>query len=156
MLYDRYAEKVFRRALYIVKDPYIAEDIVQETFVKVIEKIHTFRFRSSFKTWILTICRNIALKKLKDRSIVIENQDPQRNIDDSFEDRLINQTLFQESIQQLPKEQKEAIQLILKGYTLKQVAKLKSIPEGTAKSRVRLGVKRLKLRLKGWLSINER
>lgn len=159
ILYDRYEETIYRCARIIVKDHHLAQDVVQDTFVKVIEKAHTFRFRSSFKTWILNICKNTALKKLKDtkkRSLIIEVQDSLRKIDDSFEDRLINQTIIQESIQQLPQEQQEAIQLILKGYTYKQVAKLKSIPEGTVKSRVRLGLKRLKLRLKGWLGVNER
>lgn len=49
----------------IVKDETVAEDILQDVFIKVFEKIHTFKFKSQFSTWLYRIAVNISYNELK-------------------------------------------------------------------------------------------
>ena len=66
-LVDFYSERVYRLALKIVNDPQDAEDILQETFLKVIRALPSFEGRSSLSTWIYRIATNEALMLLRKR-----------------------------------------------------------------------------------------
>lgn len=68
-LVDAHARPAFRLALGIVRDPALAEDVVQEAMVKVWRSLHTFRGESSIRSWIMGITHNTAvsmLRKVKD------------------------------------------------------------------------------------------
>ena len=65
---NRYQEKVFRLALHITKHQEDAEDVIQDTFLKVFSKIYTFRNESSFSSWLFRIAANSALMKLRSRN----------------------------------------------------------------------------------------
>ncbi len=67
MLYERYSERVYNTALSFTKNEEEAEEITQETFVKVYKKVLTFRMESSLNTWIYRIAVNTSLNYLKKR-----------------------------------------------------------------------------------------
>jgi RNA polymerase sigma-70 factor (ECF subfamily) len=66
-LVDIYSERVYRLALKILNDPQDAEDILQETFLKVMRALPSFEGRSSLSTWIYRIATNEALMLLRKR-----------------------------------------------------------------------------------------
>lgn len=75
-LVNRYAERIYNLALKILRNPSDAEDVVQETFTAVYEKIHTFHEHSDLFTWIYRIATNFALMKIRQnkRESIIENE----------------------------------------------------------------------------------
>lgn len=75
----RYEKKVFNLALRMMRDKEDAEDVMQETFLTALRKLHTFEGRSQFFTWLYRITMNISLQKLRDRnkgSAMVSLSDP--------------------------------------------------------------------------------
>lgn len=66
-LYLKYRVNVFRFALTIVGDVFLAEDVMQETFLKVCRRADTFRFGSNEKGWIMTIAHHTAVDMLREK-----------------------------------------------------------------------------------------
>ena len=64
-LIDLYGDRVFNLALKILRNSSDAEDVFQETFTTVFEKIHTFNEQSDLFTWIYRIATNFALMKIR-------------------------------------------------------------------------------------------
>lgn len=64
----RYEKKVFNLALRMMRDKEDAEDVMQETFLTALRKLHTFEGRSQFFTWLYRITMNISLQKLRERN----------------------------------------------------------------------------------------
>lgn len=60
-IYDNYHQDIFQFLYYIVKNREIAEDLVQEVYIKVIKSYHRFEGRSSEKTWLFSIARHVAI-----------------------------------------------------------------------------------------------
>lgn len=68
-LFMLYREDVFRFAFLVVRDPSLAQDVVQEAFLKVFRSIEKFQFRSSFKSWLYRVAVNEAITILRRRKI---------------------------------------------------------------------------------------
>lgn len=64
-LYLTYSEDIYKVAYYISKDQYIAEEIVQETFIKAYTKLETLDDPSKVKNWLIKIASNLTKRKLK-------------------------------------------------------------------------------------------
>ena len=64
-IYSLYADKLYNYCLKLTKDPYEAEDLTQSTFLKAIEKLHTFKNECSVSTWLCTIAKNQFINNLK-------------------------------------------------------------------------------------------
>ena len=62
---ETYKDEAFSLACSIVKDPQLAEDILQEVFLKVYDKLWTFRFQSSFYTWLYRMVVNRCYNELR-------------------------------------------------------------------------------------------
>ena len=68
LLYEQYKTKVYRLALSLTADPYLAEDITQETFLRIQEHAPSYRRDLSETAWIVTIARNLSYDALRRRS----------------------------------------------------------------------------------------
>lgn len=66
-LFHRYCDELFAYADRFLGDPHAAADAVQETFLRLLRYGESFRGRSSFRTWILRVLRNVCLDLLKER-----------------------------------------------------------------------------------------
>ncbi|MGH1471434.1 MAG: sigma-70 family RNA polymerase sigma factor [Cellvibrionaceae bacterium] len=68
-------QKLIRHVVYgVVKDHFSVDDVVQEVMMKVFNKLTTFEGRSSFKTWLMTICMNTSISFLrKNKRYKLEN-----------------------------------------------------------------------------------
>lgn len=68
-LYDEYLHDVYQYCLYFTNNPAEAEDLTQDTFIKVMKNIYTFQGHSSTKTWILSIARNTTIDYFRKKKI---------------------------------------------------------------------------------------
>lgn len=68
-LYDTYLHDVYKYCLYFTNNHAEAEDLTQDTFMKVMRNLHTFKGNSSEKTWILSIAKNTTVDYFRKRKI---------------------------------------------------------------------------------------
>ena len=150
----RYQRRLFGLALGIVGDPGTAEDVAQEAFIRILRHAAVFDARrGSVATWTLTITRNLAIDALR-----LRRATPTAPDDRIFLGLISNHIatddaavksdavkLARSALATLPMEQRRAIVLaVMYGRTAMEVASLESIPLGTAKSRIRLGMAKLR------------
>lgn len=64
-LVDQHAEAIYRVALGVVRDPSLAEDVVQETIIKAWQSMGSFRGEGSVRSWVLSIAHNTAVSTLR-------------------------------------------------------------------------------------------
>jgi len=151
-LYDRYASEALALALRIVADRSEAEDVVHDAFVAFWRAIERFDpSRGSVRPWLMTLVRNRAIDRLRGRSA---NRDapldeilPGGGVNPTWEATLrrLSVAEVREALDQLPPEQRQAIELAyFGGYTYREVAKLTGVPEGTTNGRLRLGLAKLR------------
>src|SRR5829696_1386857 len=62
-----YQAHVWRFLRHLLNDDALAEDLTQETFIRIYRKLHTFQFRSKFSTWVLNVARNAGTDELRSR-----------------------------------------------------------------------------------------
>lgn len=95
LLFEQHSHRIYRLALRLLQDERCAEEVVQDTFVRLIEKINTFEGRSSLETWLYRVAYNEALMRLR-------QQHPQHSLDDTESDALMPGCLV--DWQQLPEQ----------------------------------------------------
>ena len=162
-LYDRYSRVVYSFALRILGDPQLAEELLQEVFFRAWQQGTAFRAsRGTFITWLLSITHNMAIdevRKRRRRPQKADSEDPQAvlaGVPDTgitVEDEVWLGTLrdtISEAMATLPPAQREAIELAyFRGLTQREVAETLGEPLGTIKTRMRLGIQKLRDALAG-------
>ncbi|OPA73865.1 hypothetical protein BVG16_25835 [Paenibacillus selenitireducens] len=139
-IYEQYYDRL-RRFLTLKTDTQMAEDITQQTFVKVIENIHSFRGESSLFTWICTIGNNILRNELRRKYHTQEfNMDmyphEHRFISVDFTNNVEIRMDIHNALQRLHRIDREVISLHLDiGCTFKEISELMGIRMSTAKNR---------------------
>ena len=152
-LVNTYSERIYNLALRILRKKEDAEDILQETFLTVIEKLHTFDGRSSFFTWIYRIATNASLMKLRKKKVIFQEiaEDPEytesvesRVFVDWSQDPSIN--VFDEEIKQKLDEAINKLSDIyrsvfvlrdIEGLSIKETSAILDITEENVKIRLR-------------------
>ncbi len=138
-------QKFYRYAFTYVHHKETAMDMVQNSFLKALEQIHTLRNPAAMKTWFYRILTNECLQTLKkvNRENLIEPSDIQDQIylEKAYEPAL---ELY-EAVRQLPDETQTIIFLYYyEEYTLKEISKITGYNLNTVKSRLYAGLKKLK------------
>ncbi len=87
-LVNKYSERIFNLALRILRNREEAEDVLQETFITVLEKLHSFDGRSSFFTWIYRIATNASLMRLRKKKLVFQQISDDPDFQESVESRV--------------------------------------------------------------------
>jgi RNA polymerase sigma-70 factor (ECF subfamily) len=150
----RFQRRVYGLALSVVGDSALAEDVAQEAFVRAWRNASAFDARrGSVASWLLTVTRNIGIDTLRlrradpvDPDLIVKMQVPAAEAspaevaaahDDAV--RLLA------ALRQLPVDQRRAVVLAgIGGRTAREIGELEDVPVGTAKTRIRTGL--LKLR----------
>jgi RNA polymerase sigma-70 factor (ECF subfamily) len=154
-LYDRYGRLVYGLSLRILgNDGRLAEESTQDTFMRVWTQAEAWDpNKGRFATWLLTITRRTAIdllrkEKLPIRSTAVAIDDLAESLGDQsiVDDPLwSNGLLIQKLLRQLPDEQRQVIQLAFyAGLSHSQIAEQLNVPLGTVKTRVRLGLQKLR------------
>lgn len=147
---------MYNVSMRIVNNESDAEDILQNSFIDVFTKIHSFQFRSSIGAWIKRIVINNSINFLKSRRMKIEEfnvktiEDKQENNQDI--DQNLSVEKIKRAIDKLPAGYRIVFSLyLLEGYDHKEIAKVLDISESTSKSQY----SRAKQKIKELLRSNE-
>jgi RNA polymerase sigma-70 factor (ECF subfamily) len=155
-LYDRYASSVFGLALRILGNREQAEEAVQEIFWRVWQRAQSFDRNRSFAPWLFGIAHNYCIDELRRRRVRPQSvyEDDEHPIlsaipdeTDVGETALLSEQrrLVLDALQELPKEQRQALELAyFGGLTQQEVADRLGSPLGTVKTRMRLGLQKLR------------
>ena len=158
LLYKRYAATVYQTVLGIVQDRALAEDLVQEVFLRVWRRSSRFAaWRGQVAPWLRALARNLSideLRRLRARPAVIRADMEQSRLGELADDQadLLGAVIKQEqrhtivtALQQLPFEQRQVIELnYFGGRSYQQIASALNHPLGTVKTRARRGLRKLK------------
>lgn len=149
--YDQYSSFVYGLVLRVVRDAKAAEDITQDVFLGLWENPDCFDpAKGALRTWLGTLAHRRAVDHVR-------REEARRRRDEAVLSRitstpdveemalaLMTAERVREALEALPPEQREAIQLAyFDGKTYREVAVCMGIPEGTAKSRLRLALRRV-------------
>ena len=151
-LMEQYGSSLLRMSALYLKDADLAQDAVQETFLKAYRRLNDYRGDSSEKTWLATICVNTCRDMLRtawfrhqSRSVHLDML-PEKPADFAFPDH----TVLTE-VMRLPLNYREVILLrYYEGLKLKEVASALRLSDGKVRSRLNKANKILRDRLKEW------
>lgn len=154
-LYDHYHLALYGVIFRIVNDDDLAQDVLQETFVRIWKNLDSYDpSKGRLFTWLVNIARNSAIDKY--RSKEFRQQGKNQNIDDSVNSvnllthvkNKVDHIGLKETVSQLKPEYIQVIDLLyFKGYTHEEVAKEFNIPLGTVKTRIRAAIIQLREKL---------
>ena len=153
-MYERFAPRVFGLGLVMLGNPSHAEDLVQDTFVKVWRKADSFdSTRGSLDTWVLLVARSLAIDLIRRRVLetrVLAAQEDPGDVspgpgpEEQAETRDLA-SRARRAMAGLSAGQRAAIELAyFQGKTSAEVAELEGIPVGTAKTRIRTALVKLR------------
>ena len=151
-LYDMYSSSLYGVISRIITDTATAEDVLQETFVKI---WHSFSSYSTEKgrlfTWMVNIARHLAIDKLRSKDFKNQNKNQELENNVTFIDEQRNTVYkpellgIKDLVQTLKPEQKLILELVyFKGYTHVEAADELGIPLGTIKTRLRMAILQLR------------
>jgi len=156
VLYDRHGGAAFSLAYRIVGDRTAAEEVTQEAFISVWRSGARFdATRGSVRSWLLSVARNRAIDFLRSRA----GKAPKLDFDDesALEQRPAAERTEEEALRRetatevrgaignLPGEQAKVIELAyFGGFSHSEIAQILSLPMGTVKGRMRLGLEKIR------------
>lgn len=161
-LIAQYQHRLLRYLLHLTGNRATAEDLFQETWMRVLEKGHLYDGKSRFVTWLLTIAHNVAIDHLRRRSPA--SLDEMQECEDSapfevqdarpspFEQAAANEesARLEAALNRLPAIFREVLTLrVHEQMKLEEIAQLIHIPVATVKTRLYRGVMALRPALKG-------
>lgn len=158
VLYDRHSPQLYGLALKILQNRTLADDVIQDVFVNIWKKAGSFnRDRGAPIAWMLILCRNRCIdvlrktNKSKSRLTELTQEATQRIAENSGISPLESADLSEMSqaarsaLNDLPAEQRDPIELAyFKGLSQTEIASELNLPLGTVKTRIRLGMQKLR------------
>jgi RNA polymerase sigma-70 factor (ECF subfamily) len=148
-LYDLYCKAMFTTAYNFIKDDNIAQDVMQEAFIKAFRKIETYTGEATFGAWLKRIVINQSLdwlKKKKLTTVELNEEVAYLPNDDPWEvDKDISLAVIYKCIESLPQKCKNVVKLyLLEGYDHQEVAQILEISEVASRSQLSRGKSKLK------------
>jgi len=170
IIYHQHRGRVYALCLRMLRDPVEAEDLVQEVFVQLFRKIHTYRGESAFSTWLHRLTANLVLMHLRRKKPISTSLDdisgseeedakPRQEIGrpDPRLSGLLDRVNLQSAIDQLPEGYREIFILYdVQGYEHSEIAKILGRSIGNSKSQLHKARKRLRELLQGVRSFHAR
>ncbi len=144
-LYDRYSRAMYTAAYRITSDFDLANDVLQEAFVKIFRHLAGFRRESTLGAWIKTIVVRTALSKMR-REIRMEALEDYHHQDQIVDwGHHLDVDYLEKAIQALPTGYRSVFVMIeVEGYSHKEVAEMLGISVGTSKSQLFYAKKKLR------------
>jgi RNA polymerase sigma-70 factor (ECF subfamily) len=152
-LYDRHAGQALGLANKIVRDRETAEEVLQDVFLSVWRQAHTYDAKAGrVKPWLMSIVHHRAIDRIRR----LQNKPQPVPLDDAWMKaaptnteleamRSVEGEYLRSLVSKLPAEQRHAIDLAyFNGNTFVEIARMTGAPVGTVKSRVRLGLGKLR------------
>jgi len=150
IIYDQYAAALYGVVFRIVQSEEVAQDVMQDAFVKIWKKGMTYdSTKGTLFTWLLNITRNTAIDKL--RSAGFRKRGKNQSIDAHVYTKVSSRGTnpdeigVKELLNNLDDKYREIIDMIyFSGFTQKEVSEELNIPLGTVKTRLRIGLRELR------------
>ncbi len=147
-LYNNYAASLLGVIARVVQHTEVAEDILQETFVKIWNAGQSYdQTKGRLFTWMMNIARNLAIDKLRSKEFknTNKNQDIENNVNFVEEQKkvIFNPEVLglKDMVSNLKPEFKNVLEMVyFKGYTHVEAAEELNLPLGTVKTRVRMAI----------------
>lgn len=154
-LYDHYAKALFTIIYQIIPQQNMAEDILQEVFLKIWQNIATYNAsKGRLYTWMLQIARHTAIDKTRSRDF--NKQSKTITINDNVYNTKATAASNMEDVglkktmNTLPEDSRKLLELsYFQGYTQEEIANILQIPLGTVKTRIRSTLLQLRKLLGG-------
>jgi RNA polymerase sigma-70 factor, ECF subfamily len=160
-LYDRYSRVVYSFSLRMLADTNSAEDLTQEVFLRLWRQGGSYQHsRGAFLTWLLSVTHNMAIDEIrrrKRRPVAVDGADDDQTLSALPDTRTDVENaawltslhaIVCEALQDIPQSQRHAIELAyFSGLTQREIAERLNEPLGTIKTRMRLGLLKLRERL---------
>lgn len=158
----RHQAALYNFALRQVRSPQVAEDVVQEAFVRVVRNAAEFKHEARFTTWIYTITRNLCIDHLRKRAhrkhpsldasrgeegdgptLGEQTADPRASVERAATGTELKERIAR-AVDALPDEQREVFLMReVANLPFKEIAEITAVPENTVKSRMRYALERL-------------
>ncbi len=163
VLYKRYERKVYTYILLMVRKPQLAEDILQETFIKAIKSVKEGKYSETnrFGSWLMRIAHNLVIDQFRQNKqyrVVSNNDFPMdifstpRFAEATVEQRLVYERVLYEVralIDYLPDDQREVVMLRFYGdLSFKEIAEITNVSINTALGRMRYALINLRKMVK--------
>ncbi|EHQ28504.1 RNA polymerase sigma factor [Mucilaginibacter paludis] len=151
-LYDMYSSSLLGVISRIVVDTAIAEDVLQETFIKIWNSFQSYSTeKGRLFTWMVNVARNLSIDKVRSKDFKNQNKNQELEINVTLIDEQRNTAYkpellgVKDLVEKLKPEQKSILDLIyFKGYTHVEVAEELGVPLGTVKTRLRMAITQLR------------
>ena len=145
-IYEIARTPIYGYVLAILKNPDEAEDVTQDTFVKICTGAEQYRPQGKPMAWILTIARNLALMKIRGQKRYGEleeyewEQIPDRNAAFKSDDRIV----LQAALSKISEEESRIIMLhVVSGLKHREIAQMMDMPLATVLSKYNRAIKKL-------------
>ena len=149
---EHYLDTVYRAAFHAAPSPQDAEDVTQDAFVRIWDTAASYRPQGKPMAWLLTVARNLALMRLRERGKTQELTDeewsalPARAPDVTTEDRHV----LRAALSVLSEQERQVVMLhAVTGLKHREIAQLLELPLATVLSKYRRALKKLNLLLEG-------
>lgn len=150
-LYDAVAGDLYRMALYTLGNPHDAEDAVSETFLEAYKGIGNLREADAFRAWIFRIlsfrCKRRVSQYILHRGEIDLDSYFETAEEAMQEDGALRAELT-EALGRLTAEEREIVLLsVLEGYTMREIAEILGLPQGTVSSKLHRTLKKMRIQL---------
>ncbi len=164
-LFHRYRKPVYNFIVRTVQDRNTAEDLLQDVFMRVIQRAEDFRGESKFTTWLYTIARNLCIDQLRKtnlrrnvslngasrsiengekREVTVQVVDRKPGVDRHTNSKRL-QEVIANAVERLPEEQREVFLMRqVQNMPFREIANVVGVSENTIKSRMRYALERLR------------
>ncbi|CQR48399.1 ECF RNA polymerase sigma factor SigW [Paraliobacillus sp. PM-2] len=160
LIYDLFYERVFRDAFFVIKDQHLAQDVVQDTFVKAFKYMDRLENREKMGAWLSTIATRTAIDLIRKQSSwngvptedfvldhVKSKQEVSASLETTVENKLRQEAII-DKIAMLKPEYREVLVLkYIHELKDKEISAFTDLKEGTIKSRIHRAKKELRMQM---------
>lgn len=147
-LYRMYSKGMFSICQRMMNNSMEAEDALQESFIDVYKKLHTYKFESTPGAWIKRIVVNNCINKLRKRKLLIEDIDEGRYVaveEDEMKDHSLEVNKIKKAMSFLPDGYRAIFSLYaIEGYDHQEIGQIMNISESTSKSQYSRAKKKIR------------
>jgi len=157
-IYQQHCRRVYALCLRMLKDPIEAEDLVQDVFMLLFRKIHTFRGQSAFSTWLHRLTVNLVLMRLRkksppmvsiDATVVADDETMSPSVDIGIRDLMLEGSIDRVNLERCIGQLSAGYRAVfvlhdIQGYQHKEIAGILGRSEGHSKSQLHKARRRLR------------
>lgn len=141
--YENVYKDLYRYALYILKNPQDAEDVVSETVMDAYAGVEKLRDPNAFKNWIFAILSNKCRRKLKE--YVDKTVELPEELWGTEESSLVETIQVRTAFASLSEEEQQVISLkVFGGYKSQEIGRLMDLNENTVRSKIQRGLQKMR------------